>query len=127
VPLPWTRSLAEWHDPWLPVPASFAGYSVEAESADPGSMLSLYRTGLRMRRAAPWGDAAAVRFLDGPAHVLAFARGDRFTCLVNFGPDPAELPPGVDVLIASNELEGGAIPADTTVWLSPNANGKEGR
>ena len=40
-----------------------------------------------------------------------------FTCLVNFGPDPVELPAGADVLIASNELEGGALPQDTTVWL----------
>jgi alpha-glucosidase len=49
--------------------------------------------------------------------VLAFARGDRFTCIVNFGPEPVELPSGADVLIASNELEGGALPPDTTVWL----------
>jgi alpha-glucosidase len=127
VPIPWTRSLAEWRDPWLPVPEGFAELSVEAESSDPGSMLSLYRTGLRMRRAAPWGDAPSIRLLDGPAHVLAFERGDRFTCLVNFGPGSIELPPGADVLIASNELEGGVVPADTTVWLSPTANGKEGR
>jgi alpha-glucosidase len=50
--------------------------------------------------------------------VLAFARGDRFTCLVNFGPDPVELPPGATVLISSGEIEGGALPQDTTVWLS---------
>jgi alpha-glucosidase len=80
-----------------------------------------------MRRAAPWGEAQSVRLLDGPAHVLAFERGDRFTCLVNFGPGPAELPSGADVLIASNELEGGAVPADTTVWLRRTTNGKEGR
>ena len=40
-----------------------------------------------------------------------------FTCLVNFGPEPVVLPPGADVLIASDELEGGALPHDTTVWL----------
>jgi alpha-glucosidase len=49
--------------------------------------------------------------------VLAFSRGDRFVCVVNFGPDPVELPAGTTVLIASSELEGGALPQDTTVWL----------
>ena len=52
-----------------------------------------------------------------PSAVLAFARGDRFVCIVNFGPEPVELPAGASVLIASNELEGGALPQDTTVWL----------
>ena len=49
--------------------------------------------------------------------VLAFARGERFTCLVNFGPDPVDLPAGATVLLASSELEGGALPHDSTVWL----------
>jgi alpha-glucosidase len=49
--------------------------------------------------------------------VLAFERGARFACIVNFGPDPVELPVGADVLIASDELEGGELPRHTTVWL----------
>jgi alpha-glucosidase len=49
--------------------------------------------------------------------LLSFARGDAFACLVNFGPEPVALAPGAVVLIASNELEGGALPQDTTVWL----------
>ena len=81
-------------------------------------MLALYRAGLRLRRAAPWDERRA-RFGGCPSSdaVLAFARGDRFACIVNFGPDPVELPAGADVLIASDELEGGALPQDTTVWL----------
>ena len=43
----------------------------------------------------------------------------RFACVVNFGPDPVALPAGAVVLIASGELEGGALPQDTTVWLLP--------
>jgi alpha-glucosidase len=71
-----------------------------------------------LRRAVPWEGDGALRWLDAPDSVLAFARGDRFSCLVNFGPDPVELPDGATVLIASGELEGGVIPQDTTVWLS---------
>jgi len=50
--------------------------------------------------------------------VLAFERGERFACFVNFGPEAVELPSGATVLLASDELEGGALPQDTTVWLS---------
>ena len=44
-------------------------------------------------------------------------RGDAFACLVNFGPEPVAVPDGAVILIASDELEGGALPQDTTVWL----------
>ena len=40
-------------------PDDWAPLSVEAQSADPGSMLSLYRAGLRTRRQAPWGAGAS--------------------------------------------------------------------
>ena len=79
-------------------------------------MLSLYREGLRLRRSVPWsGDA--ITWLPTDDDVLAFARGDHFVCLVNFGPDPVVPPDGAEVLIASNDLEGGALQQDTTVWL----------
>ena len=73
--------------------------------------------GLRFRRAAPWSATGRSAGCPRTDAVLAFARGERFACIVNFGPDPVELPAGADVLIASNELEGGALPHDTTVWL----------
>jgi alpha-glucosidase len=83
-------------------------------------MLALYRNGLRIRRARPWG-AGPFSWLDVGGESLAFARGDEFACLVNFGPDPVAVPAGASILIASNELEGGALMQDTTVWLyQPN-------
>jgi alpha-glucosidase len=94
-------------------------------------MLSLYRAGLRLRRTDPWAGDSSLRWLPSDESVLAFARGERFACIVNFGRVPVELPAGADVLIASHELEEGAVPRDTTVWLS-QANGvgqqqREGR
>ena len=59
-----------------------------AQSDDPRSMLALYRDGLRVRREAPWGDSATIGWLSSTESVLAFARGDGFVCVVNFGPDP---------------------------------------
>jgi alpha-glucosidase len=90
-------------------------------------MLSLYRAGLRLRKEAPWQDGAFGWIPSGDG-VLAFARGDSFACLVNFGSESVALPPKADVLIASNDLEGGAVPQDTTVWyVNPLGQGEEGR
>jgi alpha-glucosidase len=101
---------------WLDQPDDWGSLTVAAQHDAPGSMLSLYRAGLRRRRSVPWsGDA--ITWLPSGDDVLAFARGDRFACLVNFGPDPVVIPDGAEVLIASNDLEGGALQQDATVWL----------
>jgi alpha-glucosidase len=115
---------------WLDQPADWGALTVEAQTKDASSMLSLYRAGLRLRHESPWGDASELAWLPSTDSVLAFARGERFVCVVNFGPKPVPLLPGHHVLIASNELEGGAVPQDTTVWLrqandSIQVNGKE--
>jgi alpha-glucosidase len=133
VPIPWFGSKPPYgftHDgvtPWLEQPDAWAPLTVEAQDADPASMLSLYRAGLRLRRAAPWGDVDNLRWLPAPDDVLAFGRGARFVCVVNFGPDPYPLPLGADVLIASAELQGGAVPPQTTVWFHPAEKAQTGQ
>jgi alpha-glucosidase len=138
IPLPWSSDRPPYGfspqgtHTWLDQPDGWGPLTVSAQDADPDSMLNLYRAGLRLRRTAPWGDEAQLRWLPSSDAVLSFTRGGRFACLVNFGPDPVELPPGADVLIASNELaEGGALQQDTTVWLQQTnhrrGQGKEGR
>jgi len=126
VPLPWAGSEPPFgfsdegsERPWLDQPEDWNRLTVERQSDDANSMLSLYHAGLELRRARPWGSASLLRWLPAGDSVLAFARGDGFACIVNFGPHPVELPPGADVLITSDELEGGALPQDTTVWLRP--------
>jgi alpha-glucosidase len=95
-------------------------------------MLNLYRHGLALRRNAPWDDDAPFAWLEASRDVLAFSRGPRFVCLTNFGAEPLSLPAGAVLLLASSELEGGAVAADTTVWLrqaetpSSEGQGKEG-
>jgi alpha-glucosidase len=131
VPLPWTADAARGHgfstpvddgataEPWLPLPAWWGRYAVDAEEADPASMLALYRTTLAARRAEAGLREGGFAWLDLPGtdgDVLAFARGD-VVCLVNFGVDPAPLPPHTAVLLASGDLLGDALPTDTAVWL----------
>jgi len=124
IPIPWSgvRPPYGFSDdgaarPWLDQPDDWARLTVAAESDDPGSMLSLYRTGLRLRRESPWSGDAPFRWLPTDDDVLAFARGDGFVCLVNFGSEPVALPAGAELLIASAELQGGVLSQDTTVWL----------
>ena len=129
IPLPWAGDRPPYGfsrdgaaRAWLDQPDGWAALTVEAESEDATSMLSLYRAGLRLRKSNPWSGDGALRWLPAPDTALAFARGDSFACFVNFGPAALELPAGADVLIASNDLEGGALPQDTTVWLRQPAD-----
>jgi alpha-glucosidase len=124
VPLPWSDIRQPYGfsrdgagRPWLDQPDDWAPLTVEAQEADPASMLSLYRAGLGIRRVAPWGDDPSLRWLPSDEGVLAFARGERFACIVNFGPQPVSLPAGADVLIASDHLRGGELPQDTSAWI----------
>jgi alpha-glucosidase len=139
VPIPWLGDRPPYgfspegaDRPWLDPPEDWAPLTVDAESGDPSSILSLYRDGLSLRRSAPWGDATSIDWLESADDAFAFSRGERFVCLVNFGTEPVSLPRGAEVLIASGALERGAVPIDTTVWFMQDGNrqnvqGKEGR
>jgi len=127
VPLPWSAdgpTLGFSRPPttaaWLPQPPDWAALSVEAQSADPQSMLSLYRTVLRLRRSEPGlrGDQFGWRMPPGDnADMLAFSRGEGLSCLVNMGGEPCVLPAGAQVLLASDGLDAGTLPPDSAVWL----------
>ncbi|WP_394554176.1 glycoside hydrolase family 13 protein [Agromyces sp. MMS24-JH15] len=128
VPLPWRGAAAPYGfspdgssaAPWLPQPDAWAALSVQAQEADPGSMLWLYRQALRIRkREAALGDGP-IGWLDLGDDVLAFRRGDgddEIACVVNLGPSAIDLPDHHRILIASTALEGGRLPTDATAWL----------
>ncbi len=122
VPLPWTRtgpSLGFGDGPgWLPQPAGWSDLSVEAEDADPGSMLSLYRDALRLRRELPQlGQAGGPLTWTGEeVDVLGFTRGQGFIAMVNTGAAPVPLPPG-RVVLSSVPTEGNLLPADAAAWI----------
>ncbi|MFH0244648.1 glycoside hydrolase family 13 protein [Streptomyces sp. HK10] len=129
VPIPWTPAGPSYGfgtgGSWLPQPEQWAELSVEEQTGDPTSTLELYRSALAVRREHPaLGAGERVEWLeDFPAGVLAFRRraadgsGRGVVCTANTTDRPVELSaaPG-RVLLASGEYEGGAIPADTTVW-----------
>jgi alpha-glucosidase len=120
VPIPWTRSGPSFgfgdSQPWLPQPGDWSTLSVEAEEADRTSMLWLYRDVLRVRRDISALHDDAYVWLDYGDEVIAFARGGRFVCIVNFGAQLIELPPG-RVLLSSVPLDGDTLPTDAAAWV----------
>jgi alpha-glucosidase len=126
VPLPWSGSEppfgfsppAAAAAPWLPQPGAWRDLTAEAERADPGSMLNLYREALRLRRAEDSLGDGPLRWLEAPAGVLSFARDPGLACVVNLSPAPVPLPDHRELLLSSNSLTGkGELPPDTTAWL----------
>ena len=124
VPLPWNGSAPSagfgpdgGAEPWLPQPADWSDYSVAAQNHDPDSMLTLYRTALRLRRAEPGLGDGSMDWSDPNPQVLAFRRGADFACAVNLAPTPQPLPDHTAVLLSSAPLDGGLLPSDATVWL----------
>jgi alpha-glucosidase len=107
---------------WLPAPASWRGLTVEAESADPDSMLELYRSALRLRhRLAAEGIEEDLRWLDAPEGVLAFVRGPGLVCTVNLSSEPVVLTnPGTLLLSSAAPALGPdatvTLPADSAAW-----------
>ncbi|MFL6126216.1 DUF3459 domain-containing protein, partial [Actinophytocola sp.] len=83
---------------------------------EPGSMLTLYRAALALRRAEPGLRAESFAWLASPEDVLAFARED-VLCVVNLGAEPVPLPAHREVLLTSAGLDGDRLPTDAAVWL----------
>lgn len=124
VPLPWAGGAAPYgfgtdaaRTPWLPQPADWAAFTVEAEDADPDSTLALYRATIALRHEREDFGDERLAWLDLGADVLAFRRGEHTASVTNFGPVPISLPAHRGVVLASAPLEDGALAPDTTVWL----------
>ncbi|MBB1515036.1 glycoside hydrolase family 13 protein [Tessaracoccus sp. MC1679] len=118
VPLPWTRSGSSFgfgdDGSHLPQPLWFGHYSVEAESEDPGSTLSMYRRAAQLRRELQT-DESMVWIPTDYDEVLRFRRSGGWEVVSNFGKDPVQLPEG-EILVASGPW-GDELPGETTVWL----------
>jgi alpha-glucosidase len=128
VPLPWTGDEPPFGfgpgGSWLPQPEAWKSHTAAAQTGDPTSMLELYRTALRLRRADSALGDGALTWLPAPDGVLAFTRGPGFTYVGNLSPAPVPLPAYEEVLLASGDLDGdGLLPPDTAVWLRTAAKG----
>ncbi|MGW7596785.1 glycoside hydrolase family 13 protein [Streptomyces antimycoticus] len=123
VPLPWGATapyagFGSREEPWLPQPAHWAAYAADAQEADPGSMLALYREAIRIRRATPGFGDGPLTWLPSADGVLAFTRDNGLVCVVNLADTPAELDGTSRLLLSSGPLDDqGRLPRDTAAWL----------
>jgi alpha-glucosidase len=124
VPLPWQAGAPGFGfgppggaPPWLPQPAGWRALAADVEPADASSMLTLYRTALRIRRSSGYFATDEFAWLDASADVLAFGRSRGFRCMVNLSAEAVPLPSGAELLLASGPLDGGLLPPDTAAWL----------
>ena len=94
----------------------FAHKSVEVESSDSLSPLSIFRKALALRKEliAPeeltWHET-------GDKHVLHFSRPNGWHCITNFGFTSYPIPAGLSVLHSSTAVEGDLLPGAATIWL----------
>jgi alpha-glucosidase len=123
-PIPWERGpghgWGEGAPPWLPFPPSPGDRSAEAQAADPGSVLHLYRRLLAARRTSDALRLGAFRWLDAPEGVLAWERAtglDRRLVAVNLTADHAGIGLAGPVEVASDGRgEGEAFTGALLPW-----------
>ncbi|MFJ1968340.1 glycoside hydrolase family 13 protein [Streptomyces sp. NPDC087903] len=120
MPLPWAAEapfagFGSREEPWLPPPVGWTSYAVDRQQDAPDSMLTLYREAIRLR---PAFGSAPLTWLPAPDGVLAFARAEGVTCVVNLADAPVDLPTHTRLLLGSGPLDStGRLPKDTAVWL----------
>lgn len=108
--------------PHLPQPLWYKDFAADTESADPQSMLSLYREALRIRQNDLTATGAhTCTLLDAGDDVIAYSRamsdGRVFMSYTNFGAADLSLPQG-EILLSSVELHDGMLPQDASVWIA---------
>jgi alpha-glucosidase len=129
-PLPWTADPGHgWPaDPWLPFPPDPAGRSVEAQRAEPDSILHLYRRLLHTRRSSAALRAGTFSWLpDLPEQVLGWRRAegdDEVLVLVSMADRELQVPVSGTVVVATHlQDEGrefpGRLAPDHAVVLRP--------
>ena len=94
----------------------WAAFTVEKQQADPGSLLHLYRAALRLRRELPALGDGEIHWSESDPNTLIFTREPGFVFAANLRADPVPVPAG-EVLLASDPLKDGLLPADTAVWI----------
>jgi alpha-glucosidase len=104
-PMPWHHNLPNagfsTAVPWLPIPAEHIPLAADAQEADPGSLLHVWRDMLRFRRAHPALVSGALTPLATPEPCIGFVRDhadERMLCLFNLSAQTTRLTLALDGL-----------------------------
>jgi alpha-glucosidase len=105
--------------PWLRLGDDVARCNVATEAEDAGSILTLYRSLLRLRRDTPALSRGSFRFIGVNDAVFAYERedeGHRLVVVLNFTDVPAPMPfteaPGICVLSTHGDMAVGTLRAN---------------
>jgi alpha-glucosidase len=121
VPIPWeagapASGFNSTGESWLPQPADWGTFARDAQTGVAGSTLELYRTALRLRAQHGLGFGSIEWLGDYGDGIVAFT-SNGVRVIANVTSASIALPDG-DVLLASEAIIDGMLPADTTVWLA---------
>ncbi|CAA9225906.1 MAG: Alpha-glucosidase [uncultured Actinomycetospora sp.] len=120
VPVPWVADAPAYgFSPtgrtWLPQPEAYGPLARDRQRGVPGSTYEMYRAALALRRECRLGEGS-LEWLPGlPDGVLGLRNGE-VVALVNVTGEPVAVPDGLEVVLASGELDGDRLPAGTAVW-----------
>ncbi|WP_315919402.1 alpha-glucosidase family protein [Mesorhizobium sp. SP-1A] len=113
--------------PWLPIPPGHRARAVDAQDADPASVLARYREILALRKAHPALVSGSIRFLEAQGDMLAFLRerdGERLLCAFNFASGPADWPipaeiGNLEAVLSCDRpvVGGGTLPLEPLGWF----------
>ena len=100
--------------PWLPVPQEQLPLAASAQESDPQSVLSAYRTALKLRKDHPAIARGGIKFLSSDNGLLLFERTlgeSRILCAFNFSTDDKSVPElqGARESISSFSADGPAL------------------
>ncbi len=120
VPIPWEADAPAFGfsptgKSWLPQPPEWHSYARDVQAGVAGSTLELYRAVLALRRRYDLGNGS-LEWVRGYGEGLVAFRNGPVLVVANAGEVPVELPVG-ELLLASDPLDGGTLPPDTTVWV----------
>jgi len=114
-PMPWTREADHagftTGTPWLPVPDAHRALAVDAQEADPRSILHFTRALLATRRATPALVIGDLVPLDLPAPLVGYERvaeGARVRCLFNLSANAASVP--ASLIAETRAIPGAPVP-----------------
>ncbi|MEU7434078.1 glycoside hydrolase family 13 protein [Streptomyces sioyaensis] len=123
VPLPWSGAEAPFgfsdappQRSWLPQPDWFDRYAVQRLRGDGGSSWHLYRDALQLRRSLAPLHAPELHWLPSPPEVVAFARGGKFVCAVNFSDAQVAAPVCGKPVLSSLPCDDGKLAANSAAW-----------
>jgi alpha-glucosidase len=128
-PMPWDGSAQAGFttgEPWLPLNADWPTRNVAVQSADPRSILSLYRGLLALRRRTPALHAGTFALHRATDDVLLYERrdgDDRLIVALNLGdqPRPVDLPQG-EILLSTpgSDAEPGVLRPNEGLIVRPS-------